>query len=56
MHISPSILRSKGNQTIKFGQFNNAEQEKDFSSKVIHKMKQGDQFKTDFCFVRRFFY
>ena len=36
IHILPNISRSKGNQTLKFGQL--IEHEKYFSSKIVNKM------------------
>ena len=54
IHILPKILRSKVNQTLKFGQaieYNN----KYFSSKIMQKRRQGDQFQTSICFIKKLY-
>ena len=41
IHVLPDISRSKGSQAMKFGQLIE-EPEKQFSSKIMEKMRQGD--------------
>ena len=48
----PNISRSKGNQTMKFGQLLNVTREI-FSFKNMQKMSQGDYFQTSFCFLKK---
>ena len=46
IHILRKISRSKGNQTIKFGQL------VDYNKKNHAEMSQGDQFQTSFDFYK----
>ena len=50
----PNILRSKGNQTMKFGQLIRIQEEKYFSSKIMQKITQGDQFQNSFSLQKSF--
>ena len=54
-HILPNISRSKGKQTLKFGQVIKYDNEKDFSSKIMQKMQQRDQFQITFCFLKKLY-
>ena len=56
IHILPNILRSKGNQSMKFGKLIKVQRQKYFSSKIMQKMRQGNQFQLSFCFLKKAFY
>ena len=51
IHILPNTSRSKDNQAMKFGQLK-IQCEKQFSSKIMQKIRQRNQFQTSFCFFR----
>ena len=42
IHILPNITQSKANQTVKCGQLIEYNKIKNFSSKIMWKMRQGD--------------
>ena len=52
IHILPNISGSKSNQAMKCGMLKKRSQ-KVFFSKIIQKMRQGDQFQTSFCFFKK---
>ena len=57
IHILPNISQyifiSKDNQTMKLGQLIEYIKRNIFSSKIMQKIRQGTQFHTSFCFLKK---
>ena len=52
IHIMPNISQIKGNHTLKFGQVIAYNKINIFVSKIMQKMKKGDQFQTSLSFKK----
>ena len=53
IHILHNISQSKSTQTMKFGELIEYNKIKYFSSKIMQKMRQEDQFQTSFYFQKK---